>query len=108
MGFVFVYTCLIALYSVLCTLFSVLCSLFSVLCSLYSVLCTLFSHTIPCAIMARATLSAFAFRNPRGTNFVCASRDPLLQNPSKWNQTIPWAIIARATLRNPATLAPLT
>ena len=101
MGFVFVYTCLISLYSVLCALCSVLFTL-------YSVLCTLFSHTIPCAIMARATLSAFAFRNPRGTNFVCASRDPLLQNPSKWNQTIPWAIIARATLRNPATLAPLT
>ena len=108
MGFVFVYTCLIALYSVLCALCSVLCALYSVLCSLYSFLCTLFSHTIPCAIMAHATLSAFAFRNPRGTNFVCASRDPLLQNPSKWNQTIPWAIIARATLRNPATLAPLT
>ena len=38
---------------------------------------------MPCAIIALATLSAFAFRNPRGTNFVCASRDRLLQKPSK-------------------------
>ena len=63
---------------------------------------------MPCAIIALATLSAFAFRNPRGTNFVCASRDQLLQKPSKLNQTIPWAIIALATLRKPATFAPFT
>ena len=37
------------------------------------------AYTIPCAIIARATLTVLAFRNPCGAIFASATHDQLLQ-----------------------------